>query len=120
MSDRRILVLWALAIGLITWREFRNPSPDAVIPGLPRPWAYTGAAAAYAVAAIAAEANADLGVALALAWTVAIFLGYFGSGNPSGSAQGLKASGGAPKAAGNAPVVAGINPIGFLSTGKVI
>lgn len=83
-GDRRILVLWALAMGLITYREIKRPSPDAVLAGIPRPWAYTGGTIAYVFAGLVSEANQSLGVALALAWTIAIYLGYFGAPGPGG------------------------------------
>jgi hypothetical protein len=87
-ADRRILVLWALAMGLITYREIKAPAPDAIVPGIPRPWAYTGGTVAYVVAALVGEASASLGAALALAWTVAIYLGYFGAPGPAGGGSG--------------------------------
>ena len=91
-GDRHVLVLWALALGLITWREFRSPAADAVIPGIPRPWAYTGASIAFALAALVGEVNGRLGTALAAAWVVAIFLGYFGAPAPAGrmASEGVK------------------------------
>jgi hypothetical protein len=97
VNDRHVLVLWALALGLITYREFRHPAADAVIPGIPRPWAYTGASAAFAVAAIIGEVNGPFGTMLAAAWVLAIYLGYFGApgGQRAGSAgqrEGVKAA----------------------------
>lgn len=91
--DRRILVLWALAMGLITYREIVTPSSDAILAGVPRPWAYTGGTVAYVFAALVGEANAPLGAALALAWTVAIYLGYFGAPGPSGGGAGKSSKG---------------------------
>lgn len=83
------MLLWALALGLITYREYKHAAADAVIPGLPRPWAYTASFAAYAFAALLAELNEPLGVTLAAAWTVAIFLGYFsGAGATTGTSGG--------------------------------
>lgn len=89
-SDRVILISWALALALITYREFKNPAPDAVLPGVPRPWAYTGASGAFAVAAIIGEINGGFGAILAVAWVIAIFLGFF------------ETTGAAPAAATNA------------------
>jgi hypothetical protein len=79
-----------LSLGLITWREFRSPAPDAVIPGLPRPWAYSGASIAFGFAALVGEVNDPLGTALAAAWTIAIFLGYFGApARPANASKGV-------------------------------
>ncbi len=69
--DRKILVLWVIALALITRRELANPSGIPGI-GLPNPAAYFGSAIVYGLAAVLAEAAGDLAFYLALGWTLAI------------------------------------------------
>jgi len=62
--DRKVLVLWLIAIAMITWRELKAGE----VP--PAPHAYVGSAIVYGFAAILAEAAGDVGVYLAVGWTL--------------------------------------------------
>lgn len=68
--DRKILVMWVIAVALITKRELANPT--GVLPGLPNPAAYFGSAIVYGIAAVLAELVGDLAVILAFGWTLNI------------------------------------------------
>ena len=65
--DRKILVLWVIALVLITRDEFRSGQP------LPRPYRYVGSAMVYGLAAVTSEVTGDFAVWLAAGWTLAIF-----------------------------------------------
>ncbi len=69
-ADRKVLVLWLIAVGLITARELRTPGLPVY--GMPRPSAYVGSAIVYGAAAILSEAVPELAVAFAFGWTLAI------------------------------------------------
>jgi hypothetical protein len=77
--DRKILVLWVIALALITRRELRAPSG---IPGLslPNPASYFGSAIVYGLAAVLAEVAGDFAFFLALGWTIAIALNIVAPG----------------------------------------
>lgn len=68
-ADRKVLVFWLIAVGLITARELRTKDLPL---GMPRPSAYTGSAIVYGAAAIVGEFAPDLGVIAAGGWTLAI------------------------------------------------
>lgn len=70
--DRKILVLWVIALALITRRELAKPSGPL---SLPNPASYFGSAIVYGMAAVLAEAAGDLAFFLALGWTLAIAFG---------------------------------------------
>lgn len=65
-ADRKILVLWVIAIALITRDELASGE------FMPRPSRYVGSAMVYGVAAVIAEFAADLAFWLAFGWTLAI------------------------------------------------
>jgi hypothetical protein len=64
--DRKILVMWVIALALITRDEL---STGAV---MPHPSRYVGSAMVYGLAAILAELAGPLAVWLAAGWTLAI------------------------------------------------
>lgn len=66
--DRKILVLWVIAVALITRDEIRSGYT------LPRPHRYTGSAIVYGMAALLAELAGPVAVVFALGWTIAIAL----------------------------------------------
>lgn len=67
--DRKILVMWVIALALITRDELRQGQI------LPRPYRYVGSAMVYGLAAVLAEVTGDFAVYLAAGWTLAIFYG---------------------------------------------
>lgn len=75
-ADRKVLVLWFIALGLISWRELKAPS--GVLNGLggtiklPNPSAYVSSMVVYGGAALIAEVSGELAVALAAGWTLSI------------------------------------------------
>jgi hypothetical protein len=75
--DRKILVLWVIAIALITRDELRGGQR------LPRPSRYVGSAMVYGIAAVLSEVAGDLAVWLAVGWTLAI--AYRVIGSPTGA-----------------------------------
>lgn len=64
--DRKILVMWVIAIALITRDEIKSGV------GMPRPHRYVGSAMVYGIAAILAEFAGPLAVWLAVGWTLSI------------------------------------------------
>ena len=64
--DRKILVMWVIAIALITRDELHNGNQ------LPRPFRYVGSAMVYGLAAVLAEVTGDFAVWLAVGWTLSI------------------------------------------------
>ena len=64
--DRKILVMWVIAIALITRDEFHAGF------SLPRPHRYVGSAMVYGLAAVLAELTGDFAVWLAAGWTLSI------------------------------------------------
>lgn len=64
--DRKILVLWVIAVALITRDEIRSGY------SLPRPHRYTGSAIVYGMAALLSELAPELAVVFAFGWTLAI------------------------------------------------
>ena len=64
--DRKILVLWVIAIALITRDEIKSGNT------LPRPSRYVGSAMVYGIAAVLSEVAGDLAVWLAVGWTLSI------------------------------------------------
>ncbi len=76
--DRKVLVAWLIAVGILTARELKS---GAI---MPRPSVYVGSAIVYGGAAIIAEFSGDLAVALAAGWTIAIGLALVGK--PTGPA----------------------------------
>jgi hypothetical protein len=71
--DRKILILWVIAIAMITMDEIRSGQP------MPRPWRYTGSAVVYGLAGVVSEVTGDFAVALAAGWTIAIFFKALGN-----------------------------------------
>lgn len=67
--DRKILVMWVIALALITRDEL---SPTGGAQQLPRPSRYVGSAMVYGLAAVLSELTGDLAVWLAAGWTLAI------------------------------------------------
>lgn len=64
--DRKILVMWVIALALITRDELRSGEQ------LPRPSRYVGSAMVYGLAAVLAELTGPLAVWLAAGWTLTI------------------------------------------------
>lgn len=64
--DRKILVLWVIAIALITKDELSSGQT------MPRPFRYVGSAMVYGIAAVVSEFAGDLAVWLAVGWTLSI------------------------------------------------
>lgn len=89
--DRKILVLWVIAIALITNSELRSGQ------GMPRPHRYVGSAIVYGIAAVLAEVSGDLAFWMALGWTLAIAYGQITSA-PKGAIPSSKTT--AAKSAG--------------------
>jgi hypothetical protein len=81
--DRKILVMWVIALALITRDELRQGQV------LPRPSRYVGSAMVYGLAAVLAEVTGDFAVWLAVGWTLAIFYGT--ARDTSGKAVSAKA-----------------------------
>lgn len=77
--DRKILILWVIAIAMITVDEVKGGQ------ALPRPSRYMGSAVVYGIAAVTAEVAADFAVWLAVGWTLAIFYKALANKAVSGS-----------------------------------
>lgn len=86
--DRKILVLWVIALALITRDELRSGQP------LPRPFRYVGSAMVYGLAAVTAEVAADFAVWLAAGWTLAIFFRSQSQGKTAGTTKAPARTGG--------------------------
>lgn len=87
--DRKILVMWMIAIGLISARELKSGQL------LPRPHVYVGSAVVYGIAAILAEVAPDVAVLAAAGWTLAIAYSLLenkgaGLAAPATAAKGVK------------------------------
>jgi hypothetical protein len=73
--ERKVLVLWLIALAMITYKEVRGGASK-----MPAPSAYLPSSIIYGIAAVLAEVAGDVSVLLATGWTISLAIGMTGGG----------------------------------------
>jgi hypothetical protein len=84
--DRKVLVLWLVAMAMITWGELRRGAR------MPQPRAYVASGIVYGLAAVLAEVAGDVAVFAAFGWTLTVAVNVLGA--PSSDEGGRDGGGG--------------------------